>query len=104
MGKKVIILKNLKPAMLRGVESQGMLLAAENKEGAVEVLEAKKSEVGEKLTIAGEEPKPKPGITVDDFFSVEIKVENLKVISEGKAVATRSEELKTEVIIDGEVG
>jgi len=31
-GKKIIVLANLKPKILRGVESQGMLLAAENKE------------------------------------------------------------------------
>ena len=29
IGKKVIIVKNLEPVVLRGIESQGMLLAAE---------------------------------------------------------------------------
>jgi methionyl-tRNA synthetase len=31
VGKTVVILSNLKPAVLRGVESQGMLLAASTK-------------------------------------------------------------------------
>ncbi|MFH1521728.1 MAG: methionine--tRNA ligase subunit beta [archaeon] len=31
-GKKIIVLKNLKPRKLRGIESQGMLLAASNKD------------------------------------------------------------------------
>lgn len=31
-GKKIIVLTNLKPRKLRGIESQGMLLAASNKE------------------------------------------------------------------------
>ena len=31
-GKKIIVLTNLKPRKLRGIESQGMLLAAEDKE------------------------------------------------------------------------
>jgi len=31
-GKKIIVLTNLEPRTLRGVESQGMLLAAENEE------------------------------------------------------------------------
>lgn len=31
-GKKIIVLTNLEPATLRGVKSEGMLLAAENKE------------------------------------------------------------------------
>jgi methionyl-tRNA synthetase len=104
LGKKVIILKNLKPAQLRGVESQGMLLAAENKEGAVEVLEAKASQIGEKVSLDGEPQKPKPELTVDEFFSVEIKVEKQRVIAEGKVLATKSEELKAANVIDGEVG
>jgi len=29
LGKKVVVIVNLKPAIIRGVESQGMLLAAE---------------------------------------------------------------------------
>jgi methionyl-tRNA synthetase len=35
VGKNVIVVRNLKPAMLRGVESQGMLLAAQTDEGPV---------------------------------------------------------------------
>ena len=33
VGRKVIVVANLKPAKIRGVESQGMLLAGENEEG-----------------------------------------------------------------------
>ena len=32
VGKKVIVVSNLKPAKLRGVESQGMILAGATKE------------------------------------------------------------------------
>ena len=37
-GKKVVVVSNLEHAKLRGVESQGMILAAEDKEGNVAVL------------------------------------------------------------------
>ena len=37
-GKKVIIVANLKPVKLRGVESQGMILAAEDAEGNLSIL------------------------------------------------------------------
>jgi methionyl-tRNA synthetase len=104
LGKKVVIVKNLKPAVLRGTLSEGMLLAAENKEGLVEVLSPKKSKVGEKVKLSDEEPKPKKEITVDDFFKVKIEVEKGIVLCEGKAVVTDSEELKTENVIDGKVG
>jgi methionyl-tRNA synthetase len=34
VGKKIVLVYNLKPANLRGVESQGMLLAADGTDGA----------------------------------------------------------------------
>ncbi|MGD9762119.1 MAG: methionine--tRNA ligase subunit beta [Candidatus Binatia bacterium] len=35
VGQQIVVVANLKPAMLRGVESQGMLLAASDSEGVV---------------------------------------------------------------------
>ncbi|MGF7185225.1 methionyl-tRNA synthetase [Desulfitispora alkaliphila] len=41
VGKKVVWVANLKPAKLRGIESQGMILAASDDEGNLEVLSLK---------------------------------------------------------------
>lgn len=38
IGKKVILVANLKPAVLCGVESQGMILAADDGDGGVNVV------------------------------------------------------------------
>jgi len=38
VGKKIIVLANLKPANIRGIKSQGMLLAADDGRGAVSFL------------------------------------------------------------------
>ncbi len=38
IGKQIIIIVNLEPAMLRGIESQGMLLAAEDSTEKVRLL------------------------------------------------------------------
>ncbi|HSV30951.1 MAG TPA: methionine--tRNA ligase subunit beta [Atribacteraceae bacterium] len=38
IGKQVVVLANLKPANIRGVRSQGMLLAAEDGNGQVSLL------------------------------------------------------------------
>ena len=38
VGKKIVVLANLKPAKLMGIESQGMLLAATDSEGTLSVL------------------------------------------------------------------
>lgn len=43
IGKKVIVVANLKPAKLMGVESQGMILAVEDGKGGLKILEADKS-------------------------------------------------------------
>jgi len=38
VGKKIIVLANLKPANIRGIKSQGMLLAADDGQGTVSFL------------------------------------------------------------------
>ena len=38
VGKRIVIVANLKPAKLRGVNSQGMILAAEDAEGRLAVV------------------------------------------------------------------
>jgi len=42
VGKKVVVITNLKPAKLAGIESQGMLLCAEDEEGTLSLLTADK--------------------------------------------------------------
>ncbi len=37
-GKKIVVVANLKPAKLMGLESQGMVLAVENTDGKLQVL------------------------------------------------------------------
>ncbi len=49
VGKKVVIVKNLKPVKLRGVLSEGMLLAGKNKK-ALEILQLQNLKVGDKIS------------------------------------------------------
>lgn len=46
VGREVIYLANLEPRMLRGVESQGMVLAAESEAGAVLLAPSKTAPAG----------------------------------------------------------
>ena len=50
-GKKIVVFANLKPRMLRGIESQGMLLAASDKDDEKVVLISPEDdiEVGSKI-------------------------------------------------------
>jgi methionyl-tRNA synthetase len=50
VGRQIVVVYNLKPAVLRGVESQGMLLAATDAEGRAILLQPdKKAEAGSKV-------------------------------------------------------
>ena len=46
IGKQVVIVDNLEPAVLRGIESQGMLLAASDGEGIAIISPARKMKLG----------------------------------------------------------
>ncbi len=46
IGKQVVVVDNLEPAVLRGVESQGMILAASDDEGIVVVGLERKVKLG----------------------------------------------------------
>ena len=48
-GKKVVMIDNLEPAVIRGVESQGMLLAASNDSGLTLVVPEKDIPSGTKV-------------------------------------------------------
>src|SRR3989344_9515772 len=49
INKQVIIVRNLKPSVIRGIESQGMLLAAQYKDKVCLIKPGKKIEVGAKV-------------------------------------------------------
>jgi len=46
LGKQVVVVDNLEPAVLRGVESQGMLLAASDEQGIFIISPGKKVKLG----------------------------------------------------------
>jgi methionyl-tRNA synthetase len=101
-GKKVIIVKNLAPAKLRGVESGGMLLVAESGEDGVEVLEPD-AEVGEKIVMMGIGHNPKEQITFKEFGKVKFRVRDWKVSAEGKQLFAGRKLVKTKRVSDGKV-
>jgi len=74
--RKIVVVMNLKPAKLRGVESRGMLLAAEDKKGIVSLLSPLSDEdLG--VRVMGREcetGKTKKLISFNDFQKIELKV------------------------------
>jgi len=103
-GRNVIMVTNLKPARLRGVESQGMLLAAQDGT-QVEVLFADWARPGERVTIEGQaEPAERRGeIDIEEFFRVPIRVQAGRILVEGAALSCAGQPLSTVKVKDGQV-
>ena len=111
LGKMVIIVKNLKPAMLRGVESRGMLLAVE-KNGVLEVLSPANAKPGDKVTIEGAAAGTSatagsaaalPEITIDQFLTVKMEVKDSLALADGKKLLANGAPIKTEKVPEGKV-
>jgi methionyl-tRNA synthetase len=103
VGKKVIIVKNLKPAKLRGVESEGMLLAAMS-EGEVEALSCPECRPGDKVVAEGTHPKPREQITIDEFLLVQLGIGGYELHANGKRVLAAGKAVRSLRVSDGKVG
>ncbi len=75
-GRKIVAVMNLQPAKLRGVESRGMLLAAEDEKGIVSLLAPLSDEdIGVKVTgRGGGTGTAKELVKFTDFQKIELKV------------------------------
>ena len=100
IGQHVIIAANLAPRKMRGVESHGMLLAADYMEDGkekVELLTAPWAAPGTPVVLEGADPAAeKPAkIDIDKFCKVEIRIKGktanvsgTKLVADGKAITT----------------
>jgi methionyl-tRNA synthetase len=91
LNRKVVIVANLKPAKIRGVQSNGMLLAAEKK-GKLVLLEAPKSSPGDLAVPEGMAVSDKQ-ITLKEFLELSLLVESRNVFYSDKALETKAEKI-----------
>ncbi len=110
LGKNIVLVDNLKPAKIRGIESRGMLLAAsvsgaEGKE-KVEVLEAPWATPGTVLTLAGfpDADQSKAEIDVDTFFSMPLASRQGTAYSGDSALLADGRPVQLSKVPDGEIG
>lgn len=97
--KKIIVITNLKHAKLRGVESQGMLLAGDDGTGPG-LLTVENSDAGDKVYFEGFEIGSEQ-ITYEEFSKISMTVKNSKVYFENKELKTGKETIKVERTKDG---
>lgn len=113
IGKTIVLAFNLKPAKFRGVKSHGMLLAAENSDGGLEVLTCRAAP-GERAVLEGSAPGDAPGdvpgdlpparVSIERFFETPIHVENGGVLVGGSALMLGGAPVRTSQVLNGKVG
>ena len=99
--KKIVIVSNLKPAKLRGVESQGMLLAGEDKSGKVGLVTVDSAIPGDSVHVDGLETSAKDAIKIDDFFKFKLTTKKGGVLVDGKPLVTSKGKVLCERVADG---
>jgi methionyl-tRNA synthetase len=104
IGRKIIVVTNLEPASLRGVESNGMLLAAQEKE-IVGLLETD-AEIGEYVYIDEskiEGIKNLPRITIQDFSEAKLMARDGKVYFNDKELKVKGSGITVDKVKNGPV-
>jgi methionyl-tRNA synthetase len=102
-GHTIVLVANLKPALLRGVESRGMLLAASEGK-TVEVLFVDHARPGDRVLLAGGPSAEAPGeIDVDTFFSMSITAENSRIVVGNTALECGGKPVATTRVVKGRV-
>ena len=105
LGRHILLVANLKPARLRGVESQGMLLAAGDGQ-TVEVLFADQAAPGSAAALEGSNPAaaaPAEPIDIDEFLSIPIRVTGHQVRVGSRVLAAGGAPVRTLKVAEGEV-
>lgn len=106
-GKKVIVAVNLKSAKLRGVLSEGMLLAADCGEDGAKQIEVLTTDAPVGTVVAvenGGNAEPPAEIKIDRFFEIPISVNEFQVEVAGAALTVDGKPLRTQKIRNGNVG
>jgi methionyl-tRNA synthetase len=95
-GRFGILVANLKPAQIRGVESRGMLLAADNGQGGLQVVEPKGARSGDSVSVDGIPAQPKEQITLKEFEKAPLRVKAGQVCYQDKPLTVSGQALQVQ--------
>ena len=96
VGKKIVVVCNLKPAKLRGVKSNGMLLAASKGKKLV-LVEASGSKVGSLVSAGVGGGTKQKQINIEDFAKIDFKVKGKKVFVGADVLKTSAEKVVVDI-------
>ncbi|MEM4137756.1 MAG: methionine--tRNA ligase [Candidatus Anstonellaceae archaeon] len=101
LNKNCLIVRNLEPKVIRGVRSDGMLLAAQSSNLELEIIEPQ-SDVGQIVNFEGIVPTQNPKLlSLDEFFKFKLEVREGICYANGKKMLIGGTELKTKKIKNG---
>ncbi len=109
LGKHIVLVNNLKPAMLRGAESRGMLLAAsaklEDGTETLELLEAPWARPGDKLQPEGvlAATAAIKEVDIDNFFSIPITARDGNCLVDGRPLSVSGRLLNLSKVLNGKI-
>ncbi len=96
-GKSIIIVTNLKSATIRGIQSKGMLLAAEDDQGDVSLLDPKDATPGAEIFVEGIPREPVSVLEFDDFKQVIMTIgDKQEVVYNGKPLKSKNNTVVTD--------
>ena len=90
LGKNIVVVINLKPATIRGVDSKGMLLAAEDDQGVVSLLNPINANPGAEIFVEGIPREPVDILEFNEFQQISLSIgEKLKAQYNGKPLKSK---------------
>jgi methionyl-tRNA synthetase len=96
-GKSIIIVTNLKSATIRGIQSKGMLLAAEDDQGDISLLDPKDATPGTEIFVEGIPREPVSVLEFDDFKQVIMTIgDKQEVVYNGKPLKSKNDTVVTD--------
>ena len=96
-GKSIIIVTNLKSATIRGIKSKGMLLAEEDDQGDVSLLDPKDATPGTEIFVEGIPREPVSVLEFDDFKQVIMTIgDKQEVVYNGKTLKSKNNTVVTD--------
>jgi methionyl-tRNA synthetase len=100
-GKNIVVVLNLKPATIRGIKSNGMLLAATDSKGVCSLLDPGNSIPGSEVLIKGISKQAVAELEFEDFKKVNMIIdENQKAIYNGKIMQVEKFDVKSDKLVE----
>ncbi len=103
VGKKIVIIANLKPRKIFGTISQGMLLAGNDENENRPYILTVDAEEGSDVIVEGVEKNPKEVIKIEEFLSLGLEVRDGTAYYKDKPLKVGDKIVKTEKPVNGKI-